>query len=192
MSFHNNTIALMTSAALMLLSGPWLPGASAQIPPAPETAVTAADAPTLLTADELETLVARIALYPDDLVALVLSRQPQPATDRAGRKIYRPSKTKPDAKPDPSWDGSIISLLNYPTVLTMMNDDLDWTNNLEKRLSTSKRTCWSLSRSCVTRPWPMGDQVGRAKLSSRRRTTMSLSGPAKKEVTYVPIMIRLF
>src|SRR3954466_6383187 len=33
----------------------------------------------------------------------------------------------PSLKPDPGWDTSTVGLLNYPTVLKMMNDDLDWT-----------------------------------------------------------------
>ena len=36
-------------------------------------------------------------------------------------------KTKPDLKPDPNWDGSVVSLMNYPEVVKMMSDDLDWT-----------------------------------------------------------------
>ena len=35
-----------------------------------------------------------------------------------------------DLEPNEKWDGSIISLLNYPKVLEMMSDDLDWTQQL--------------------------------------------------------------
>ena len=34
---------------------------------------------------------------------------------------------KPDLKPKESWDSSVISLLNYPQIVKMMSDDLDWT-----------------------------------------------------------------
>ncbi|NMN74408.1 hypothetical protein AF71_00062900, partial [Rhizobium sp. 57MFTsu3.2] len=46
------------------------PASASAAAPAPSTAETAAT-PQALTEDELETLVARIALYPDDLVALI-------------------------------------------------------------------------------------------------------------------------
>ena len=35
-----------------------------------------------------------------------------------------------DLKPNDKWDGSIIALLNYPEIVKMMSDDLDWTQVL--------------------------------------------------------------
>ncbi len=131
MSWHRKTIALVSSAALMFLSGSGIQYAAAQNAAAPAaTTAPAAEAPKPLTSTELQTLVARVALYPDDLVALVLSGSLNPLQIVQAARFLDQSKTKPDAKPDPSWDGSVVSLLNYPTVLTMMNDDLDWTEEL--------------------------------------------------------------
>ena len=33
-------------------------------------------------------------------------------------------------QPDEEWDDSVVALLNYPEVVEMMNDDLDWTYDL--------------------------------------------------------------
>ncbi|HEX5789117.1 MAG TPA: DUF3300 domain-containing protein, partial [Woeseiaceae bacterium] len=33
----------------------------------------------------------------------------------------------PSLKPDEDWDDAIVALVNYPEVVEMMNDDLDWT-----------------------------------------------------------------
>lgn len=33
-------------------------------------------------------------------------------------------------KPKSRWDSSVISLLNYPQIVKMMSDDLDWTQSL--------------------------------------------------------------
>lgn len=84
-------------------------------------------APEPLSADEMEVLVARIALYPDDLVALISAAAlyPLQIVD-AQRYLEKYAKDK-NLKPKESWDGSVISLLNYPEIVKMMSDDLEWT-----------------------------------------------------------------
>ncbi len=89
-----------------------------------------AAAPEPLNADELEILVARIALYPDDLVAVIMSASLFPLqVVEASRFLGQHEKDK-SLKPKQSWDGSVISLLNYPAIVTMMSDDLEWTQQL--------------------------------------------------------------
>lgn len=185
MSFHRNTIALIISAALMLLSQPWLHGASAQSQPAPATAATA-DAPTLLTADELETLVARIALYPDDLVALVLSATVNPLQIVQAARFIDQAKNKPDLKPDPAWDGSIISLLNYPTVLTMMNDDLAWTQQLGEAVVDQQKDVLVAIQQLRDKAVADGTIKSDSKVIVETKNDNVIIRPAQKEVTYVP------
>lgn len=126
---------------VLLLIGPVLglgisiPDAAwAQSPAANQNSVTA-DTDEPLTEDELEVLVARIALYPDDLVALVTSASIYPLQIiEADRYLDRAKKDK-SLKPKSTWDGSIVSLLNYPQILTMMSDDLEWTQQLGDALT---------------------------------------------------------
>ncbi|PSH61562.1 DUF3300 domain-containing protein [Phyllobacterium sophorae] len=186
MSFHNNAIALIISAALMLLSEPWLHGASAQTQSAPEAAATATDAPTLLTADELETLVARIALYPDDLVALVLSATVNPLQIVQAARFIDQAKNKPDLKPDPAWDGSIISLLNYPTVLTMMNDDLAWTQQLGEAVVDQQKDVLVAIQQLRDKAVADGTIKSDSKVIVETKNDNVIIRPAQKEVTYVP------
>lgn len=86
--------------------------------------------PAPLTEDELEILVARIALYPDDLVAVVLASSIYPLQIVQASRFLEDIKKTPDLKPSDKWDGSVISLLNYPEVVKMMSDDLDWTQQV--------------------------------------------------------------
>lgn len=92
-------------------------------------APSAPQAPEPLSADEMEVLVARIALYPDELVALISAAAlyPLQIVD-AARYLEKYAKDK-SLKPKDSWDGSVISLLNYPEIVKMMSDDLDWTES---------------------------------------------------------------
>ena len=90
----------------------------------------AATSPEPLSADEIEVLVARIALYPDELIAVITAASLYPLQIvEAGRYLDQYAKDK-SLKPKESWDGSVISLLNYPEVVKMMSDDLEWTQAL--------------------------------------------------------------
>lgn len=102
-------------------------------------AAPAVEAPAPLSDDELEVLVARIALYPDELVAVISEASLYPLQIvEASRFLDRAAKDK-SLKPKDSWDGSVISLLNYPEVVKMMSDDLDWTQTLGDALTYQQK-----------------------------------------------------
>ena len=112
-------------ALTMMTAASWCP-AFAQEQTAAPTA-PAAQAPEPLSADELEVLVARIALYPDELVAVISAASLYPLQIvEAARYLDAYAKDK-SLKPKESWDGSVVSLLNYPEIVKMMSDDLEWT-----------------------------------------------------------------
>jgi hypothetical protein len=110
--------------------------ASAQTPtPTPRpaadsepTAVTEESAP--LTLDELKVLAAPIALYPDDLVALTIAASLYPLQIVQAARFLDEKAKSTDLEPSDKWDGSVISLLNYPDIIKMMNGDLEWTEQL--------------------------------------------------------------
>jgi hypothetical protein len=79
--------------------------------------------------DQLDNLLAPIALYPDPLLAQVLVAATFPdQIDAAGRFVRSdPNANDVDGQP---WDVSVKAVAHYPTVLAMMADKLDWTNAL--------------------------------------------------------------
>ena len=83
-----------------------------------------------LTEDELEVLVAPIALYPDELVALIIAASIYPVDIVKGARFLEAREKDPTLEPSDDWDGSVISLLNYPDIVKMMSEDLDWTQLL--------------------------------------------------------------
>jgi hypothetical protein len=85
------------------------------------------DALPLLTAVELETLVGPVALYPDDLLAIVLPASTYPLEIVQAARFLEQLEIDSTLEPNEDWDDSIIALLNYPEVVQMMNDDIDWT-----------------------------------------------------------------
>jgi hypothetical protein len=107
--------------------------------PAVSTSEAEQTKPAPLTEDELEVLVARIALYPDDLVALVTSASLYPVQIIEAQRYLDKVKTDKTLKPSEQWDGSVISMLNYPEIVAMMGDDLDWTQSLGDAIANQQQ-----------------------------------------------------
>ena len=89
----------------------------------------------LLKAGELDALVAPIALYPDNLLSLVMMASTYPLeVVMADRWLNENKKLKGDqlkaAVDKQGWDDSIKSLIATPDVLSMMSSKLDWTRKL--------------------------------------------------------------
>ena len=84
-------------------------------------------APAKLSAAELDELVGPIALYPDDLLGIVLPATTYPIQVVQAARFLERQKSDPDLKPSEEWDPSVLGLLNYPEVVGLLNKDLDWT-----------------------------------------------------------------
>lgn len=109
----------------------------AQAPPAPAPAAAPAadNRSPPFKKEELEQILAPIALYPDALLAQIFmaSTYPLEVVEAA-----RWSKEHPDVKGDAvagavqsqTWDASVKSLCAFPEVLKNMNDKIDWTQKL--------------------------------------------------------------
>jgi Protein of unknown function (DUF3300)/Chaperone of endosialidase len=103
-------------------------GALAQTP-------AAAPSQALLKPAELDQLVAPIALYPDPLLSEVLIASTYPLeVVQADRWAKSNSSLKGEALTaalaKQGWDDSVKALAQVPNVLTMMADQLDWTQKL--------------------------------------------------------------
>ena len=132
--------------AVALLGGScWSSQARAQATPSPAPPRPSADAsqgneaPAVLSEDQLEVLVARIALYPDELVALVSAASLYPLQIVEAERYLETVKSNPKLKPKDSWDGSVVSLLNYPDIVKMMSSDLDWTQQLASAIAYQQK-----------------------------------------------------
>ena len=89
----------------------------------------------LLKPDQLEALVAPIALYPDPLLAQVLMACTYPLEvvqaarwSKANPKVT--GKELEDAMLKQPWDPSVKSMCSIPDTLAMMNEHLEWTQDL--------------------------------------------------------------
>ncbi|MCA1371456.1 DUF3300 domain-containing protein [Bradyrhizobium sp. BRP14] len=130
------TIIALGSAMTILVTLHF-PAAMAQGATAPPAQEQAALEP--LSDDELEVLVARIALYPDELVALVSAASLYPLQIVEAERFLEARKKKPELMPKESWDGSVVSLLNYPEIVEMMSDDLEWTQAFGEAIANQQK-----------------------------------------------------
>ncbi|MDZ7668181.1 MAG: DUF3300 domain-containing protein [Gammaproteobacteria bacterium] len=80
-----------------------------------------------LSAAELDALVGPVALYPDDLLALVLPAATYPLQVVQAARLLEDLEDHPERTAEEDWDESVVALLNYPDVLDQLNGDLDWT-----------------------------------------------------------------
>jgi hypothetical protein len=89
----------------------------------------------VLTQQQLQQLVAPIALYPDALLAQVLTASTYPLEiAMAARWSEKNANVKgaalEEAMQKQTWDPSVKGLTSVPQVLAMMNEKLDWSNQL--------------------------------------------------------------
>ncbi|HKP24194.1 MAG TPA: DUF3300 domain-containing protein [Dongiaceae bacterium] len=106
---------------------------------APTDAIASGDAAgeqsaTLLTAEELNTLVAPIALYPDELLAIVLPASTNPIQIVEAQRFLDQRAKDPNLQPDQEWDPSVLALINYPEALKKLSDDIGWCQDLGNAL----------------------------------------------------------
>jgi hypothetical protein len=126
----------MTMAGRVLIA--LLLGVLAQglaVPAVAQQKPAATSSQQLLKPEELDQLVAPIALYPDPLLAEVLMASTYPLeVVQADRWAKQNKNLKGDqltaALAKQSWDDSVKALVQVPSVLGMMNDQLDWTQKL--------------------------------------------------------------
>jgi Protein of unknown function (DUF3300) len=118
------TLALL----MMLLSSPTALFAQSAAP-------AAAPAVAPISQDELEQIVAPIALYPDSLMTQVLMASTYPLEVVEADRFAKANPTLTGdalaaALDKQTWDPSVRSLVNFPTVLDMMSTNLDATGKL--------------------------------------------------------------
>jgi hypothetical protein len=172
---------LIVALACLLAGLPGMPAANAQAPVAGDS-----PPPAPLTAAQLETLVGRIALYPDDLVAIILPAATFPLDIVQADRFLQKLKQDKTLKPDDRWDESIRDLLNYPEVVSMMSQDLDWTQDLGEAVVAQQGDVLKAVQAFRAKAASAGNLKSDDKqLIVQENNTIQIV-PADPEVIYVP------
>jgi hypothetical protein len=145
----------------------------------------------LFKQEELDQIVAPIALYPDELVTQILMASTYPLeVVQAARFAQQNKNLKGDALTkaleEQTWDPSVKSLVNFPQVLTMMNDKLDWTQKLGDAFLGQQKGVMDTIQSLRAR----AEDAGNLKTTKEQKVIVEEKiiriEPATSQVIYVP------
>ncbi len=139
-----------------------------------------------LTVAELEEIVGPVALYPDDLLAIVLPASTYPLQVVQAARFLERLESDSSLKPDEEWDESITALLNYPEVVDLMNEDIDWTWRLGEAVVAQQVDVIAAIESFRDKAYAAGNLK-----SDDRQTVSNEDGvieivPVEEDVIYVP------
>jgi hypothetical protein len=137
-SHHTARCLMAILCAGLLVPGDCLIGATWMQEPAAAPAATQEASPAAapkIPNDQLDSLVAPIALYPDPLLAQVLAASTYPLEIIQLQQWLEKNKTLKDqalvdAVKKQNWDPSIQSMAALPDVVKRLADDIKWTTDL--------------------------------------------------------------
>jgi Protein of unknown function (DUF3300) len=163
------------------------PPSFAQTPP-----VTGAEAAAAYNNEQLDALLAPIALYPDALLAQVMMASTYPLEvvaaarwQKANASVTGDALTQ--ALAPQTWDPSVKSLVPFPQVLAMLNSKLDWTQQLGYAFSTQQADVMN----SVQRLRLQAQQAGYLKTTEQQTVVVEKSiiviEPASPQIVYVPV-----
>jgi len=149
----------------------------------------------LLAPQQLDNLVAPIALYPDPLLGQILVASTYPLeVVEAGQWLQRNKNLSGqqlmDAAKQQPWDPSVQALVAVPDALTKLNQDIRWTTDLGNAFLAQEADVMNAVQQMRTRAQDNG------KLNSTPQQTVTTEAqggqqaiiiePANQDVIYVP------
>jgi hypothetical protein len=147
----------------------------------------------LFKQEELDQLVAPIALYPDSLLAQIFMASTYPLeVVQAGRWVKANQNLKGDALTtaleQQNWDPSVKSLVNFPQVLDMMNEKLEWTQKLGDAFLAQQKDVMDTVQKLRAKAEAQGNLKSNKeqKVVVEQETKTIIIEPANPQVVYVP------
>jgi hypothetical protein len=146
-----------------------------------------------LTADELQQLVAPIALYPDALVAQVLASATFPdqvaeAASWLQQYSNLTGSTLMQAVDAQRWDPSVKALTQFPSVLGNLAANLTWTSSLGEAYHTQSADVMAAVQVLRAKALAAGNLKSGAQLSVVQQSPQVIViQPVNPQVVYVPM-----
>jgi Spy/CpxP family protein refolding chaperone len=149
------------------------------------------DTAAVFKPEELEQILAPIALHPDSLVTQILMAATYPLeVVQAERWIKQNASLKGEALTaaleKQEWDPSVKSLVNFPQVVTMMSEQLEWTQKVGDAFLADQKQVLGTIQSLRAKAQASGN------LQTTKEQTIIVEEkiikiePANPQVVYVP------
>ena len=177
--------------AAFLLAGPLAAADS----PVPSPVASSPPQTSPMSAEQIDSLIAPVALYPDELVSQILVAATYPlevvqAYQRVGQHPDLKGQDLTTAAQTQSWDPSIQALVAFPDVLKRLNQDITWTTNLGNAFLSNQA-------GVMDEIWNMrakAEAAGKLTSTSQQTVTHTTDNghpvvqiePASPDVVYVP------
>ena len=148
-------------------------------------------APKKFSQEQLDQMLAPIALYPDSLLIQILIASTYPLeVVMADRWIKQNKDLRGDQLNDAldkqPWDASVKALAPFPEVLAMMNEKLDWTPMLGDAFLAQKEEVMATVQNLRQKAY----EAGNLKTTEQQKVIVEkeiiVVQPANPQVVYVP------
>jgi hypothetical protein len=180
--------ALAVLVSLLLLCATTPPEADGASTPAPARQEVYAPVPP----KDMDALVAPIALYPDSLVAQILGAATYPDQVEAADAFV---KDNPDltgtalaqAAEDQEWDPSVVALVQFPSVLDKLAQNLGWTSALGDVSANQQADVMAAIQRMRAKAYDAGNlKSGEQIKVVKESPDVIVIQPANPQVVYVP------
>jgi len=140
---------------------------------------------------ELDQMLAPIALYPDPLLTQILMASTYPLeVVRAARWSRAHPQLEGDeavrAAANENWDPSVKSLVAFPRVLAMMDERIDWTEQLGEAFLTQEPYVLDTIQELRRRAYEAGNLRSDANTLVTEQGSLLMVQPVSPVVVYVP------
>ena len=178
------TLASVLSCALILVT-------SGRASIAAQPTAPSVIRPAQMTPEQLQQLVAPIALYPDELVAEILAASTYPTQIvEADRWLQQNSILTGDQLASEvdkqSWDPSVKALTQFPSVLANMDTNLSWTSALGDAYFNHQQEVLDAVQAMRKRAQDAGTLKTTAQQTVKTQGSTVVIEPANPEIVYLP------
>ena len=151
------------------------------------------DGAQIYSSEQLDALLASIALYPDELLTPTLMASTYPlqvveayrwVDDPANRALQGDALVA--ALADKTWDPSVKSLVPFPQVLAMLNSNLDWMQQLGYAMTEQEGDVRALVQRLRSQAAAAGNLRSNAQQLVSTEDQAIVIAPAQPTVVYVP------
>jgi len=156
------------------------------------TGSSSAPSPAPLSSDQLDALVAPIALYPDALVAQVLAASENPdevaeADTWLGQNQSLSGTALTQAVDQQTWDPSVKALTQFPSVLNNLANNLSWTSSLGQAFAYQQSDVMAAVQTMRAKAQAAGTLQSNSQITVTQPSANTIViQPANPQVVYVP------
>jgi hypothetical protein len=187
-SLLHKAVTVFTSISLLLMT----PTAEGRTGPQAANPTASQEEYAPLTPEELDGLVAPIALYPDALVAQILGAAtfPDQVTD-ADRWLKQNSKLAGEslmkAVDQQTWDPAVKALTQFPSVLENLSKNLAWTSALGEASAIQQQDVMAAVQRMRAKAYAAGNLKSGSQIKVIQESPQTIIiQPANPQVVYVP------